>query len=134
MEQARHPDGTPKWIHHCLWCGKDFTGIFSKIFCSEACRLNHWRNEKKVEKSTTQHEPLSWGKKRFKVFERDHFRCRYCGRGPMDNAILHADHIFPKSKGGSDKMDNLITSCQDCNFGKNADILSFNPFIEFTTA
>jgi hypothetical protein len=38
--------------------------------------------------------------------------------------ILHIDHIQPSSKGGSDDIMNLITSCEGCNLGKGARELS----------
>jgi len=55
---------------------------------------------------------------RFQVFRRDKFTCQYCGRS-APNVILHADHIHPLSKGGDNSLENLITSCQDCNLGKS---------------
>lgn len=36
--------------------------------------------------------------------------------------VLTIDHILPKSKGGDTTEDNLVTSCQSCNFRK-ADLL-----------
>lgn len=64
--------------------------------------------------------PKNLSKKvRFEVFKRDGFKCQYCGRSAPD-VILHADHIQPKSKGGSNDIMNLITSCQACNSGKGA--------------
>ena len=60
---------------------------------------------------------------RFEVFKRDSFTCQYCGDSAPD-VILEADHIEPVSKGGSNEILNLITSCQDCNRGKGARLLS----------
>jgi hypothetical protein len=57
--------------------------------------------------------------KRFKVFERDGYRCRYCGQKPPE-VILHVDHFIPVAKGGGNEMDNLLTSCSQCNQGKKA--------------
>lgn len=58
------------------------------------------------------------GKKlRFQVFHRDGFTCQYCGRRPPQ-VVLQPDHVLAHSKGGSDTLDNLITSCEDCNQGK----------------
>jgi len=57
---------------------------------------------------------------RFQVLKRDNFRCRYCGRDVNDGIKLHVDHIKPVAKGGKTEMDNLITSCEDCNMGKGA--------------
>lgn len=55
---------------------------------------------------------------RFEVFKRDGFICQYCGKTPP-NIILELDHINPVSKGGTDDINNLITSCFECNRGKN---------------
>lgn len=57
-------------------------------------------------------------KVRFEVFKRDGFQCQYCGATPP-KVTLEADHIQPKSKGGEDNTDNLITSCFSCNRGKS---------------
>jgi 5-methylcytosine-specific restriction endonuclease McrA len=45
------------------------------------------------------------------VFRRDHFRCQYCGG--MDKLTL--DHVLPKSRGGRDSWENLVTACMPCN-------------------
>lgn len=63
---------------------------------------------------------------RFEVFKRDEFRCGYCGKNPPQ-AILEVDHIDPKSKGGKDDINNLITACFDCNRGKKNIPLSVIP-------
>lgn len=59
---------------------------------------------------------------RFDIFKRDSFTCQYCGANPP-NVVLEVDHIFPVSKGGSDEITNLITSCFDCNRGKRDNLL-----------
>lgn len=63
-------------------------------------------------------------KLRFEVFKRDSFTCCYCGSCPP-GIVLEVDHIVAVSKGGSDEIDNLITSCFNCNRGKsNRDLFS----------
>jgi len=59
---------------------------------------------------------------RFKILQRDGFTCQYCGAAPWKdkNITLEVDHIFPRSLGGGDEEDNLITACRDCNQGKKA--------------
>lgn len=59
---------------------------------------------------------------RFEVLRRDGFACRYCG-ATGDDAALEVDHIEPRSKGGSDDIDNLITACFACNRGKGAETI-----------
>tara|TARA_B100000609_G_scaffold175041_1_gene152077 strand:- start:78 stop:629 length:552 start_codon:yes stop_codon:yes gene_type:complete len=46
------------------------------------------------------------------ILRRDGMRCQYCG---TKSSELTLDHIIPKSRGGSDTWDNLITACKKCN-------------------
>ncbi len=57
---------------------------------------------------------------RFKVLQRDHFKCVLCGDHPARNAecVLHVDHVIPWSKGGKTREDNLRTLCATCNVGR----------------
>jgi hypothetical protein len=57
---------------------------------------------------------------RFKVFQRDRFKCVACGRSPAThmNVVLHADHIDPVALGGKTVLENLRALCEDCNLGK----------------
>ncbi len=49
--------------------------------------------------------------------------CQYCG---ATDKPLEIDHIYPKSKGGSDRVSNLTLACHDCNQSKgNQDIKDF---------
>ena len=58
---------------------------------------------------------------RFKVFQRDRFTCRACGRSPATESgvVLHVDHIVPYSGPGETILDNLQTLCGQCNLGKS---------------
>jgi 5-methylcytosine-specific restriction endonuclease McrA len=60
---------------------------------------------------------------RLSIFERDKFKCVYCGLGAKDGAVLNVDHILPVSKGGSNEPDNLQTLCRACNNGKSDRIM-----------
>lgn len=66
----------------------------------------------------SERKPISKGR-RFDIFKRDSFTCRYCGRRPPE-VVLELDHVHPVSKGGTDDEINLATSCYDCNRGKKA--------------
>lgn len=54
---------------------------------------------------------------RFEVLRRDGHICQYCGEKAPD-VTLHVDHVVPVSLGGSDKPENLVAACKDCNTGK----------------
>lgn len=57
---------------------------------------------------------------RFRILLRDGFRCKSCGRSPLNSAgvELHVDHILPWSMGGETIPENLETKCKECNLGK----------------
>jgi len=55
---------------------------------------------------------------RWQVFQRDQWKCVACGRNSQDGAILHVDHIIPRSRGGLDSLENFQTLCDVCNIGK----------------
>ena len=59
---------------------------------------------------------------RWRILERDRFRCRTCGRGPRSRSAvtLHVDHIIPVSRGGTNDPSNLRTLCSECNIGRGA--------------
>lgn len=54
---------------------------------------------------------------RYEVLKRDNHTCRYCGATAPD-VKLTVDHVVPVALGGTDKPDNLVAACQDCNAGK----------------
>ena len=49
------------------------------------------------------------------VYRRDGFRCVYCGSG----ANLTLDHVLPRSRGGDNSWENLVTCCRKCNAKKD---------------
>lgn len=59
---------------------------------------------------------VQWLNVRKKVFERDKYRCQRCGDFyGEDSFILTAHHIIPRKKGGTNKLKNLITLCNECH-------------------
>lgn len=58
-----------------------------------------------------------WLQLRADVFERDHYVCVYC-LAMLDAATARVDHVVPRSRGGSDDLDNLATACPGCNSAK----------------
>ena len=59
---------------------------------------------------------------RWKVLERDGFKCIYCG-ATKATANLVIDHGDPFSKGGDDDVDNYVTACRECNAGKASKVV-----------
>lgn len=48
------------------------------------------------------------------IFLRDNYSCAYCLK-QLEPEELSIDHILPKSRGGKETWENLITSCKICN-------------------
>lgn len=53
---------------------------------------------------------------RYYVFARDKYTCQVCKK---KGKILQTHHIIYKSRGGTDRANNLITVCTDCHNYKN---------------
>ena len=70
----------------------------------------------------SERQPIS-PKQRFKILQRDDFKCVYCGASGQDNVKLEIDHIKPVAEGGGNDSINLVTSCRDCNIGKGKNLL-----------
>ena len=99
-----------RWIKLTDYVGNDFL----------TSKLNLLGNDIKIPKYKLDHEGKrlfninvkEWNRISKAVFKRDNYTCQYCGKV---GGKLEVDHIFPFSKGGSDSLDNLTTSCQKCN-------------------
>ena len=61
------------------------------------------------------------------LLEKHGRKCFYCGKTVSD---FEVEHMIPKIRGGSDRIDNLTLSCHDCNQKK--DTLTAEEFIKQT--
>jgi hypothetical protein len=61
-----------------------------------------------------------------KVWKRDGFRCRRCGRSPATHfgVVLEMDHVVPWVQGGRTTLENLQTLCSNCNRSKRDEMPS----------
>lgn len=51
------------------------------------------------------------------VMLRDGHQCQYCAR-ELPVRELNIDHVLPRSRGGPDSWENLVTACRLCNLRK----------------
>jgi hypothetical protein len=58
------------------------------------------------------------------LLEKWSHRCVYCKK---KNIPLEIEHIIPKSRGGTDRTNNLTISCQPCNLKKSNKLVSECP-------
>lgn len=56
------------------------------------------------------------------LLEKTGYTCQYCG-GTSKDKRLEIEHIHPKSRGGSNRLNNLTIACRSCNSDKNSDTL-----------
>ncbi|TET56939.1 MAG: HNH endonuclease [Promethearchaeota archaeon] len=64
--------------------------------------------------------------RKIKIWEKTQGKCYYCGKILMINlndgknhAAWTMDHVTPKTKGGTNTLDNLVPCCSECNQTKN---------------
>jgi hypothetical protein len=66
--------------------------------------------------------------RRLAIHIRDEFACLYCGRS-LKNAEpgeLTLDHLRPRSAGGGNENENLVTACKPCNSSRGD-----RPWVDF---
>lgn len=95
------------WIHRFInWCA----------VCEISIEMNKF-DTRKMQDATIhgieyQQGTLSGYNVRQYLLEKWDHRCAYCGSG---SDVLQIDHVQPKSKGGSNKITNLVIACKRCN-------------------
>lgn len=109
----------------CAHCGKEFGVIPSHRhakFCSKECNWEHARSlAAQNPKSRKRNRKGISNQQRFRVLERDKYKCVYCGATP-EQCRLVVDHIYPQSKltkSAGNMNVNLVTACEKCNNGKS---------------
>lgn len=112
----------------CLECGYKYMANGCDVWirkCPE-CQVNNKRKTFEVKKTEKQQNTHKTKREislqlRYKVLQRDNFKCCTCGASPAkDPSVeLHIDHIVPWSKGGETTFENLQTLCSKCNIGKS---------------
>ena len=67
-------------------------------------KVKHWGYQKGFN--------YGYSSRREAILHRDNYTCQCCGK---KNCRLEVHHLLPRSRGGSDKLANLITLCSDCH-------------------
>lgn len=111
----------------CSVCGVSYQkpyGSAYRAFCSDECTDAAKKTTKHIERAKrwgVDYEPIS----KAKVFERDNWTCKLCGRktrrhyiNPWNARNPELDHIVPVSLGGSHTYDNVQCACSQCNARK----------------
>ncbi len=75
--------------------------------CPAVIRLYEFVKPKKKLKF---YEPFT----RKNIYERDHGKCQYCGKGISLSKMTY-DHVIPKCQNGHTCWSNIVTSCVKCN-------------------
>lgn len=97
----------------CPICGEESSVYRSQVTCKR-CRDDISFYEKETRQRS-----------RYTIFERDDFKCVYCGRSSIeDGAKLQIDHVIPYSETKDNSIYNVVTACEECNMSKNIRTLS----------
>lgn len=76
-----------------------------------------WRHEWCEREMARLRAPAKHGHLREQILARDGHACVYCGATDTDFDI---DHVLPRSRGGLNTPENLVTACRTCNRSKGA--------------
>ena len=60
------------------------------------------------------------------LIQRDNHSCQYCG---YSGYILSIDDVIPRSRGGKDIWENVVTACSTCNVKKGGRLYSSSGMI-----
>lgn len=109
---CRQPEYMPQWIGDLALCSGCATAVMEVKHERHSGEYITWADPRKEARraSRDKRKGLSADKRR-KIYERDHYRCRYCGG--FDR--LEIDHVYPVSRGGGNEQENLVTACHECN-------------------
>ena len=117
MARYAHWKKYKEWLLNCTVCDKEFYALSRSAKYCELCKERaSLENKARAKKAFREKRKVT----DFRIFERDGFRCAYCGKTSYEDGVkLHVDHVYPRSLGGKNHGFNLVTSCRRCNLAKN---------------
>lgn len=97
-------------------------GTLYRILLPEEIEICQRRRAEQIERptiATTESEADFYNirENRLKIYERDNYRCTYCGK-QLTRFTATLDHVTPVSEGGDNSAENLKTACLQCNSRK----------------
>lgn len=115
----------------CVYCGRPFLQERRwQRTCSDTCLHGMERKHHRIAKSKRRARARGVGADSIDplaVFERDKWRCKFCGvrtprslRGTCDDRAPELDHIITLADGGSHTWGNVQCACRKCNGLKGA--------------
>ena len=61
---------------------------------------------------------FGYADKKAYLLERENYTCIYCGIH-ASKAKMEIEHVVPRSRGGTDSLNNLVLACHECNQAKS---------------
>lgn len=108
-KNSKRKDGYTSW---CKDCTKKYEIAYPrKKYMTSKSELPWWRQ--KFARTKLQAD--------YKYFHEQFTKnsnCYYC-KTSLQDVDVHIDHRVPKSRGGTDRNENLVLSCENCNRLKN---------------
>ena len=92
---------TPEW--EAFFRATDLleTPVWSKTADGSLAKIIARKSQRQID------QDVAW-----RVFRRDQYQCRYCGR---NDVALTVDHLVCWEDGGPTSVDNLVAACRRCN-------------------
>lgn len=98
------------WVKRlCRWC--PIGAISQELVCFDTALLQN----PQVEGQQYQRGTLFESEVKEYLLTKWQHQCAYCS---TSNTQLEIDHVYPRSKGGSNRISNLVLACRACNAAK----------------
>lgn len=102
--------------------GRKISGLLGPpIICPNGCGEYYW--PRGISKHTrvcdgypiSDYYGLDWNKIRKRIYERDNWTCKDCGKYSRQKHVLVAHHVVPYRVKKEHKEENLVTLCRQCH-------------------
>lgn len=112
--------GTMEMDDGLLWVVKDMVSGVCVVAASREEAEKEWLDL--VVACRSDRAPIG-KKQRFEILRRDAYTCQLCGATRDHGVMLVVDHKIPVFFNGGNEPHNLWALCEECNLGKQAQLL-----------